>query len=105
VFVVDSVTDSIYRSIGTISPVVIGSVNGDPVPVVRDPHEYIVDANTIPQLIGSGHELAYCGGKLTAHKATYLLTKFHRRTAWSDQGMTLRIVGVIQRPVVCLNRR
>jgi len=62
VFVVDSVTDSIYRSIGTISPVVIGSVNGDPVPVVRDPHEYIVDANTIPQLIGSGHELAYCGG-------------------------------------------
>ena len=39
-----------------------GSIDRLPAPVARDPFDYIVDANTPISVIGSGHDLAYCGG-------------------------------------------
>jgi uncharacterized protein YmfQ (DUF2313 family) len=39
-----------------------GSVNGDEVPVARDPFTYLWDGAAPRQFVGCGHDLAYCGG-------------------------------------------
>lgn len=39
-----------------------GSVNGDSVPVARDPFAYLWDGVSERQFIGCGHNLAMCGG-------------------------------------------
>lgn len=39
-----------------------GSVNGDVVPVARNPFTYLWDGASPRQYIGCGHDLAFCGG-------------------------------------------
>lgn len=41
-----------------------GSVNGDVVPVARDPFAYLWDGVAPRQYVGCGHNSAYCGGDL-----------------------------------------
>lgn len=41
-----------------------GSVDGDVVPVARDPFQYLWDGVAPRQFVGCGHDLAYCGGDL-----------------------------------------
>lgn len=41
-----------------------GSVNGDVVPVARNPFMYLWDGVAPRQFVGCGHDLAYCGGDL-----------------------------------------
>lgn len=39
-----------------------GSIDGDVTPLARDPFLYLWDGSAPRQFIGSGHDLAYCGG-------------------------------------------
>jgi hypothetical protein len=64
VYVTDLASDSIYLSTPASGEGAIpkGSINGLPVPVARDPFNYLWDGVTPRRYRGAGHELAYCGG-------------------------------------------